>query len=219
MLEREAQWLRDAILDLPDEPGCSVLNFGSQNAGYLRKYPYIDQCINTPTMARGWQMTNLDLLPGPGVDISGNLYNDDFLREVKARRFRGVYLFNVLEHVTNVFSLCERIESVVDKGGWILVSVPRNYPPHEDPIDNGFRPATAELQGMFTRSTCLMAAIVDDFPYTHYLRADPARAAKFVARLGTPFYRPRRWLHQWSFVPHLVKPFSVTCALFRRDAD
>lgn len=219
MLKKEAEWLRDSILGLPLESGSVVLNFGSKQADYLKRYRYILENVDRPTEAKGLRVVNLDLVPGPGVDLSGDIFDEKFFEAVQAWGFSAVYLFNVLEHVTDIPKLCQRIESLVREGGWIFVSVPKEYPLHDDPIDNGFRPDPSELASLFSKCNCVRSALVTDFSFARYLRDDPARAFRYLLRLGVPFFRPRRWCQQVQLLSYLFKPFSVSCVVLKKGSS
>lgn len=54
-----------------------------------------------------------------------------------------VTALSILEHVTDIDAALRNIASLTED--WLLVSVPRNYPEHHCPIDNGWRPSVGEL--------------------------------------------------------------------------
>lgn len=51
---------------------------------------------------------------------------------------------SLLEHVTNIEGALLAVVSLVDK--WLILSVPLNYPIHNCPIDNGWRPTPQRLK-------------------------------------------------------------------------
>lgn len=54
-----------------------------------------------------------------------------------------VTAFSLLEHVSDIDTVINNIASRARR--WVIVSVPHVYPPHECPIDNGWRPTPREL--------------------------------------------------------------------------
>lgn len=70
----------------------------------------------------------------------------------KFGNFDLVIATHLLEHVSKEsFSIViNNIESLVKKGGILIVSVPHKYPYHERPIDNMWRPRWQELHDVFS---------------------------------------------------------------------
>ena len=125
MLLAESEWFKSAIeaLDLP--PGTKVLNFGSHKVSVVRYQGYIDENIYRPVARKQWELLNFDLFPGEAVDISGDIMQDDVFAALVEREFGAIFLFNVLEHLTDHASICSRIGKSPPKADYILVTVVR----------------------------------------------------------------------------------------------
>ena len=217
MLLSESKWLRAQILQLDLPPQAKILNFGSQNLKTLKKkQPYVLDNIHYTTSMRSWQMLNFDLFPGEGVDISGNVLEQATFSHLVEYRFDGLYLFNVLEHVNDVGEICKRIQDLLPSGAYLLVSVPFEFPVHNDPIDNRFRPTPAQLAECFERCILIQSETVTDKDWLSCLSGDWQMALKYLVRLAIPFYRPRNWWTQVCLLTYLTKKFSVTCCVLRK---
>lgn len=210
MLINESLWLKNAIKSLPLPQGAKVLNFGSQRLRSLRFQPYIQKNIYLSVAEKQWNMVNFDLVPGEGVDISGDIMDDEILRKVISYNFNALFLFNVLEHVVDIALIAHRIGLIVPANGYLLVSVPYHYPVHNDPIDNRFRPTPEELARYFPGFTVLRSEIVYDHTFLYYLTNNINVLVKFIFRLATPFYKYNNWKTQVAKLPYLFKKFSVT---------
>lgn len=148
MLLNEALWLKHclATTDLPLSPLC---NLGSSTLEFRTKGQfYIDQHVFAPLRERGIEVVHVDLKPADGVDVVGDILDPAVRESLKAKHFRSVICTSLLEHVKDPRAVCDAICDVLGNGE-IFVSVPRDYPYHEDPIDTMFRPTLAELIGLF----------------------------------------------------------------------
>ena len=216
MLEQESIYLRSIISSLDLPAGSRILNFGSQRQSVLRYQPYIDDNIYGVARTKQWKIVNFDLIEGPGVDLHGDIMEAGVFDRLKQGRFAAVFVFNVLEHLENVGEICRRLEDLVSPGAYIVLSVPRKYPTHYDPIDNGFRPDVQQLVSSFPRSKMMDGAVVEDRTFGYYLLRNRRRLLKYLVRIGTPFFRPKNWWTQVLLLPYLFKRFQVSCVLLRR---
>jgi glycosyltransferase involved in cell wall biosynthesis len=216
MLLVESEWLRSVIEGLRLPPGTKVLNFGSQRHSILRYQAYIEENIYRPVARKHWELLNFDLFPGEGVDISGNILNDDCFFDLLHRKFRAVFALNVLEHLTDRVSICSRIEQLVPNGGYLLVSVPFKYPIHNDPIDNLFRPTPDEVMQLFPSCTLVKSDILIDKSFLYYVQRNIYLAVKFILRILTPFYKFSNWKTQVALFPYFFKQFQVTVAVLKK---
>jgi hypothetical protein len=216
MLLAESEWFLSVIDGLNLSPGAKVLNFGSQRLSALHYQEYIRDNIYRPVSRKHWELLNFDLFPGEGVDISGNILDDDCFTALVQRKFGGVFVFNVLEHLADRTSICFRIEQLLSKGGYLLVSVPFKYPIHNDPIDSRFRPTPHEVLQLFPSCTIVKSDIIIDKSYLFYLMRNKHLAMKFIVRLLTPFYRFANWKTQVALLPYLFKNFQVTVVVLQK---
>jgi SAM-dependent methyltransferase len=214
MLLNESLYLKTLIDTLEGDANTKVLNFGSQREDTLSTYqPWVNKNIIETTRVKGFTIVNFDIVDGKGVDIAGDLFEEKTFTLLKTHQYSIVFLFNVLEHVTDIPRLCRQIEAILEPGGKILVSVPYRYPKHNDPIDNGFRPTPEEIAGQFPASQLLDYQIVKDKYFSFYMKLNKKRLLKFVIRLFFPFYKYENWKNQFRLLKYLRKNFFVSCAL------
>lgn len=183
----ESLWIRRALERLPLQHGSSVLDMGSSNQHFrMVVQPHIESNVFAPLRARGAAVLHLDARDEPGVDIVADVTT---LQGVD-RTFDLVLCANLLEHVVNRDETLANVRRVVAPGGALLVTVPRRYPIHHDPIDTGFRPSTAELVELVGWPRVLQEELVTIHDPRHYAR--------------------RRWIRQWLW------PWQVACVLVRK---
>jgi SAM-dependent methyltransferase len=93
-----------------------------------------------PLTRSGCRVIHLDMKKADGVDVSGDLTDPAFVEKLASLRVRSVLCSNVLEHVTDPARLARRLEELLPAGGYLIVTVPHEFPYHADPIDTLFRP-------------------------------------------------------------------------------
>jgi len=216
MLINEAKWLGSAIQELPIEPNSVFLNFGSQTENYHKENKHIVNYLINPIL-KNHLIKNLDLHPGKGIDFVGNIYDDNFLYEMKQIKFDIILLCNVLEHVEDIERLCQRIEVLLAENGYLVFSGPNDYPTHYDPIDNGFRPEISEVQNLFKNLNFIKGEIIKDFTYSFYMLRSPKLLITTLMRSLMPFYKYNKW--KSVVLPKFLywnKQFKVTCVIFQK---
>jgi hypothetical protein len=155
MLKYEAIWLGKRIHEISNAEIGQVLDLGSSSQ-FLRKIrqPYINKYIFSPLGGRG-----IDVIH---TDIELDVTSGDFQKKVKKMSgFKTIFVFNLLEHVSDYKKAAKNISSIIPKGGYLFVSCPKNFPHHPDPIDNGFRPALDELANLFQDMKIVKKEVID----------------------------------------------------------
>jgi len=216
MLINEAKWLGAAIQELPLKPNSVFLNFGSQTENYNEENKHIINYLIDPIRNKH-KIKNLDLQTGKGIDFTGNIYNDEFLEYMKQFKFDVILLCNVLEHVVDIDSLCQRVQVLLSEDGFLVFSGPNDYPTHYDPIDNGFRPTISEVSDLFKDLSFVKGEIVPDFTFSFYILKSPKLVITQLLRLLTPFYKYNKW--KSVVLPKFLywnKQFKVTCVILKK---
>jgi hypothetical protein len=227
MLKREAQWIASMLGELPRTALFPFVNIGS-SSGRLREVdqPFIDQLIFAPLRRRGGPIHHVDGKAERGVDLTLDLALDSSWQRLRALQARCVLCSNVFEHVVDRELLAKRLLSLLEPGGYLLVTVPRRFPYHPDPIDTGFRPEPSALLELFPELRARRAEEISGGRLGDLVVGQgPRLAKKVVGLLATRVMRgvsgsaaasdvapasPIGWLK------HVVVPFRVSCALFVR---
>ncbi|MFN4299847.1 MAG: class I SAM-dependent methyltransferase [Thermaurantimonas sp.] len=152
MFKEEAHWIRTVLTGLQLK-GCTAVNLGASTAEFRKiVQPHIHQEVIEPLERRGVSITHVDIKKAEGVDIVADITSADFPRQI-CRQFDLALCTNMLEHVSDIPMVLRNVISVVKSGGYILLTVPRRYPLHFDPIDNGFRPTPNKLASLVLEQT------------------------------------------------------------------
>lgn len=222
MLTNEAKWIGDFLSALPLDSASPCLNLGSSTE-YFRKIeqPCISQYITAPAEASGMRFIHADVKKAPGVDVAGDIYDPAFQARLAAFAPRSMLCCNMFEHVLDRPKLADICKTLVRPGGYIIVSVPRSFPYHIDPIDTYFRPTPAEIAELFSDCEVIASEIILDRTYWQELSLLDMRQRLMIllktgAHLFLPFYRWERWKCRLHLLLWLFRCYSVSIVVLKR---
>ncbi len=207
MFTDESAWIREKLSALALPPNCQVLNIGSSDADFLKTQPHIEENVLAPLRERGCSILNMDIKSSPAVDIVADIASADLLERTK-ERFQLVICASLLEHVADRETAIRNIAGITESSGYILVTVPFNYPRHEDPIDTMYRPSAEGLARDFQKhfdAVVVQSEILDirDSRYYYYRSRLP-----FWGYRAFRFWRI--WLKRYRW--------KVSCVVLKRTS-
>lgn len=218
MSPEESKWWMVRLAETPDDLLSPVINLGSSTRDYREAVnPFIDANLFAPLRSRGVKVVHVDFKDADGVDISGDFTQPEVQARIRAQLPRAVFCTNMLEHVTDRPVVCAAIRNLLPVGGLAYVSVPRRYPFHPDPIDNGYRPTASELLGDFGGDFALVhEAEVEFGNYLGQLRAKPWLLLRDAYLLLAGVAKADRWRVFFGNYRHLLRQYAVTCVVLKR---
>lgn len=219
MLAQEAKWIAKELTTRISEVS-PLINVGSSTLHFRTvSQPFIDKDIFQPFVQRGGSVLHLDMKQDEGVDLAGDLMNDQFREQVKAHEIKGALCSNLLEHVENPQLVCDLLVDVVQPSGYIIITVPHRYPYHNDPIDTMFRPDVKAIEALFPACELVSGEIItiEGTSFAKMLFRNPKLLAVTTLRTLLPFYKFQSWKHIVSYIPQSFKPFQVTCVTLRKQ--
>lgn len=153
MFREESIWIKNALSKLPLSSGSQVANLGSSTAHFRQNIqPHIHSNVIIPLKQKELTVFNIDLKDESGVDIQADLTNPNFPTRI-GKKFELVLCTNILEHVESIPDVINNLLAITKREGYILITVPRKYPLHYDPIDNQFRPKPKAIISLFSDKT------------------------------------------------------------------
>ena len=218
MLIEEARWLYRHLSRLDPDDVYPLCNIGSSTEHFrCIEQPYIDKYLFAPARAQNRKVIHVDMKAArPGVDLVGDLADPDFLTQLAGLDIRSVMCCNVLEHVSNRELICHSILSVLKAPGYIIASVPYEFPYHEDPIDTMYRPNIHELARLFPGTSICQANILRASRFGYEMRHNYWALYRLILRSAAPFYRPRSWWRSIETLCKLIRGYRVTCVILRK---
>lgn len=150
MIKQEAKTIYHLIMEVIENPQkqYKILNIGSKpndSSGSAQKIPanlFQNLLRNRPKIS----VMNTDFVKNSGVDAQMDICDENSIKTIKEYAPDIILLSNLLEHVEDKLIAVNNIYSSMNHECILIISGPRFYPYHEDPIDNGFRPSKKKLQ-------------------------------------------------------------------------
>lgn len=219
MMRCDAEWLAGVLATLPDADISPVLNLGSSTRHFREvAQPYIADLVFSPLARRGIEVVHSDLKAADGVDIAGDIFDDDVLARIKAVGPKSVICTHMLEHVRDRDALVRRIMEVLPANGLFFVTVPSSYHEHHDPIDTMYRPSPCELRTLFAGHDVFCQAELTGATYWAAIRKRPATLIwRHVSRFFVPFLGLRKWRRSMAKLYWLAHPYKVAAIAGRKS--
>ncbi len=213
----EADWLREQLLAIGPDAASPVLNIGSSTEMFRTvSKPYIERRLFEPLREAGFQVIHVDMKAGKGIDIVCRIDSEDGADRLLAIGAKSLLCSNMLEHVEDPAAVAATCASLVPAGAHILVTVPRSYPYHPDPIDTMFRPDLDEVARLF--GNC---AVVDSLMINDGTVLDEERKKGVLSMLRFPLHsmwllfsglwRPAIASARWHRLRWLSRAIEVSC--------
>ena len=150
MMKREAAWLGDVLARTDVAELDPILSVGSGTRHFRRTFqPWIERRVYEPLDRRSVRVLHHELEPADGVDLAGDLGDEQVRHTLRELGVRAILCLNVFEHVRDREGLASALLASLPPGGLLVVTVPRRFPYHADPIDTMFRPSPHELHELF----------------------------------------------------------------------
>jgi SAM-dependent methyltransferase len=218
MFDKEARWIGEQLSRYPAPLLSPLINVGSSTGEFReRTQPWTLRHIFTPLAERGIEIAHLDTRPGAGIDIRADLLDDRDFARVGARRYGALLCCNILEHVRDPGELARRCACLVAPGGVLVVTVPRSYPRHGDPIDTLYRPTPEEAAALFPETRITAAEIIDTGQsYRDEVSRRPWILLRHLARLPVPFLDAAKWRASMQKPYWLFHNYEVSALVLER---
>lgn len=201
MLIAEADWIGSITSGLPAE-AFPLGNIGCQTDKSRKEVqPWIQQRIFDPLASRNQPVVHVDIRDEPGVDVVADLMSDQGLATLRGLGVRTVLCSNLLEHVEDPVAVLDRLVEVVPPGGYLIVTGPRDFPYHADPIDTMFRPSWQEMAAMVgDRLVIEEGRDLQCRRLGYYYSRGRFGRVRLAARLAAFFYPPAVWRERVRWV-------------------
>lgn len=213
MLIEEARWFQERLATMLSTGIFPMCDVGSGSRAVRERQPWIEELVFSPLQRE--QVTHLDIEPGEGVDLVGDVTDRRTINQLSGR-FRSVFCSNLLEHVRNREAVARGLADIVPPGGYIFSSCPLAFPYHPGPIDTMFRPTPAQLAALFPATVMLEFDVVVGGTHWDYMSRSPGTLGRSLARLVLPWPNPNGWIAAASALPWLFKHYAASCVVLRK---
>lgn len=215
MRYEEALWINEVIKKYHRSMS-PLINFGSSTEAYTERVSHIAQYVIEPLHKYNVKVSNLDIKKASGVDIVGDLNDKSFLKQLQQHNFNSVLCANLLEHILFPEEVLKTLEIMTKPGGYIILTVPRIYPYHADPIDTKYRPAIEELVALLPGCTLLDGRYIKS-KGSHFQSLKTKKAlTRYFLKMSLPFKEFQVWKKKLPDLKNLFKQYEVTCVVFQK---
>jgi hypothetical protein len=226
MRQIEAEWLQARLNRFGVKDLSPMLEIGSSSRQFRTILkPHIEKLVHAPLRARGVRIVTTDLRDAEGVEIVGDIFDPEIRGRLEGLEAKSLLLCNLLEHLTDPAEFAQACKSFVRKGGYVIVTVPYDYPYHLDPIDTLFRPSPAEIHALFPGTRLIDSEILVDGGRWSDLRRKKTRWQSVaeilgdIARLLTLRGGIERAKSRASSLRYLARNYKISAAILRVGDD
>ena len=222
MLVEESIWISEKIKEiLPEEP-FPVHNIGSSTLVYrTKKQPFIQKIIFNLFSDEKKQVIHLDMKEDEGIDLVGDLSDENFRNEVKKLKPKLILCNNTLMYLNSKTrkELSEILFDILEKNGYLIITNSHVFPPSPDPVEEYYRASPNQMYHTLFYNFILLDKKVIETNYTFYklLKSKPKLIFIKILRLFLPFYKTKEW---WFMLKYylfsLNKNYSATCLFLRK---
>jgi SAM-dependent methyltransferase len=198
----------DPVLDL----GGSTLKYRTIDQSWLEKFFY------SKLRDRKLKIFFSDIKEDIGVDFAGDIFDDQFIINLKKKEFKSIFCCNFLEHVLNPQDLINRCLSILPVGGILVITVPHSYPFHRDPIDTMFRPNIEQLAALISNHEIMSSEIIATGSYWDHLLKNPLKVFRHI-RIFFPFLGFDKWKRSTIKLKWLFTNFKHTCMIIKKTYE
>jgi len=159
MFVEESIWIKETLKDLNTYHIEDVLDVGSSTLQFrTQTQPHIDKNVFSPLQDRGTSIYYMDKKDEEGIDYVVDV--ESINAKQIGKTFDLVICCSLLEHVIKPEKVCSLLIDLTRKGGFLLVTVPKTYRYHLDPIDTMFRPSIKKLISMFPGTAVIKKQVI-----------------------------------------------------------
>jgi hypothetical protein len=218
MLYEESLWFKKTIQKHAKSDSL-VLNLGSSTKEFIEvTQPYIKTNIFDEFAQKGCIVKNVDIKEANGVDFVGDVTDPAFIAQLKQLNASLIICSNLLEHLADRTAFCQALVKIMNNDTRLIISVPYNFPYHEDPIDTMYRPDLDELQLAFPTLRLVEGQIVNCGTYFKYATKHKSALNRLFAyiklRLASAIASFINKEKQERLAANF-KQISATCAIYK----
>jgi hypothetical protein len=149
MLIKEAKKINNYVETFLSNKEGTAINIGSSTADFIDiSQPYIRKLVLSP-LSKNFKILSIDIKNQEGVDLVADFTTLEGQRSIASLNGNLYLISNLLEHIPDYQLGIESIIQLLNKGDILILSGPKSFPYHPDPIDNMFRPSKKKLEQYF----------------------------------------------------------------------
>ena len=159
MLLAEAFWINSQIRGMNIESKSEIcINIGSSTGKFMEQsQPYIKDLVLGPLSLKFSRVVNVDIKDEAGVDLVADFLTTEGRRAIQNLKPKVIMVSNLLEHLPDPLLGVQALCKLTAKNEILVLTGPRFYPYHPDPIDNRFRPTLKKIRRLMSSDFEILA--------------------------------------------------------------
>lgn len=217
MLVEESIWIAEKIKEiLPEEP-FPMLNIGSSTLVYrTKKQPFIQNNIFNLFSDEKKQVIHLDMKEDEGIDLVGDLSDENFRRLVKELKPKLILCNNILMYLNKNTrkELSKILFEILAENGYLIITNSLVFPPSPDPVEAYYRATPEKMYKSLFGNFYLIDQNIAKTEYNFYkfLKSKPKLILIKLLRFFMPWYKSKEWWFMMKYyLSGIKKNYSATC--------
>ena len=223
MLVEESIWIAEKIKEiLPEEP-FPVLKIGSSTLVYrTKKQPFIQNNIFNLFSDEKKQVIHLDMKEDEGIDLVGDLSDENFRRLVKNLKPKLILCNNILMYLNKNTrkELSKILFEILDENGYLIITNSLVFPPAPETVEAYYRENPEKMYKSLFANFYLIDQNIAKTEYSFYkfLKSKPKLILIKLLRFFMPWYKSKEWWFMMKYyLSGIKKNYSATCLLLKKE--
>ena len=151
MLLNEAKWINNVIAGHLNNFNGTAVNLGSSSLDFIKyNQPYIENLVLKP-ISKNFKLINVDVKVDSNIQLVADFLTDSGQKTIKELHAKVFLVSNLLEHIPLALDGINQLKKLVEPNSYLILTGPKSFPYHPDPIDNMFRPKLSEIYALFEK--------------------------------------------------------------------
>jgi hypothetical protein len=160
MLLNEAKWINNIIASHLNNFNGTAVNLGSSSLDFIKyNQPYIENLVLKP-ISKNFKLINVDVKVDSNIQLVADFLTDSGQKTIKEQHAKVFLVSNLLEHIPAALDGINQLKKLVESNSYIILTGPKSFPYHPDPIDNMFRPKLREIYALFEKDFEIIELVV-----------------------------------------------------------
>ena len=222
MLAEESIWISKKIKEILPERPFPVLNIGSSTLKYRTvTQSFIQKNIFSLFDDEKNQVIHLDMKEDEGIDMVGDLYDEQFRNKIKNLKPKLILCNNILMYLNNKTrkELADILYEILDTNGYLIITNSHVFPPAHDPVESYYRASPKKMYKELFHSFKVLDSQITQTHFSFYkdLKSKPKVVLIKIIRIFLPFYNTKEWWFLMKYyVINLKKNYSATCLFLQK---
>ena len=160
MLLNEAKWINNIIASHLNNFNGTAVNLGSSSLDFIEyNQPYIENLVLKP-ISKNFKLINVDVKVDSNIQLVADFLTDSGQKIIKEQHAKIFLVSNLLEHIPAALDGINQLKKLVESNSYIILTGPKSFPYHPDPIDNMFRPKLTEIYALFEKDFEIIELVI-----------------------------------------------------------